>query len=248
MGKDAPERERLLIKFQFPSNGKGYLNVWTTSYPRCLPRLVSVSIPFKRERVSQFEAKRNPHNNPDEVSIPFKRERVSQSKAEKPKFARRSVSIPFKRERVSQCCGLIVSAVSSSSVSIPFKRERVSQLRQEISKDTRFLMFQFPSNGKGYLNLNRCLRYGTRFRFNSLQTGKGISIYYNNQRGASPPQFQFPSNGKGYLNLRVPTLCIAYNRFQFPSNGKGYLNLQIRHTVNNPCCVSIPFKRERVSQ
>ena len=62
--------------------------------------------------------------------------------------------------------------------------------------------FQFPSNGKAYLNLG--------------PETKGLKVLM---------WFQFPSNGKAYLNLEPP----QHNRhrkvtFQFPSNGKAYLN------------------------
>ena len=36
--------------------------------------------------------------------------------------------------------------------------------------------------------------------------------------------------------------------FQFPSNGKVYLNLDVRTRVGGRVCVSIPFKRESISE
>ena len=65
--------------------------------------------------------------------------------------------------------------------------------------------------------------------------------------------FQFPSNGKAYLNdfLREMNIAIGdgTDKFQFPSNGKAYLN---RNTniglMPKRDCVSIPFKRESVSE
>ena len=61
--------------------------------------------------------------------------------------------------------------------------------------------FQFPSNGKAYLNSQGFL--GNRKR----------------------TWFQFPSNGKAYLNDCVnPSPRAKERTFQFPSNGKAYLN------------------------
>ena len=107
------------------------------------------------------------------VSIPFKRESVSQDRKNLHKPLRLSfnslqtgkritrhirrdlsnqlwelVSIPFKRESVSQ---VTTTIAASYQVSIPFKRESVSQ---EIpagadGADVK-IEFQFPSNGKAY--------------------------------------------------------------------------------------------------
>ena len=87
------------------------------------------------------------------------------------------------------------------------------------------VVFQFPSNGKAYLN-DIC---------GSILTE--IST------------FQFPSNGKAYLNLDLNLVRLAIVAwFQFPSNGKAYLNetgLDISDVLGS---VSIPFKRESVSE
>ena len=85
-----------------------------------------------------------------------------------------------------------------SSVSIPFKRESVSErwvfspywllwpcfnslqtgkriwTKSEMVKLALAQVFQFPSNGKAYLNCTICVRCRNRLSFNSLQTGKRI--------------------------------------------------------------------------
>ena len=62
--------------------------------------------------------------------------------------------------------------------------------------------------------------------------------------------FQFPSNGKGFPNdLKVePEVVAEPVEFQFPSNGKGFPNMVIRRYGIDGLLVSIPFKRERLSE
>ena len=78
-------------------------------------------------------------------------------------------------------------------------------------------MFQFPSNGKAYLNGNGGM--------------PGVKI----------KKFQFPSNGKAYLNRYPSLLKQELKRFQFPSNGKAYLNmpLVIQNNHATPCFNSL---------
>ena len=112
------------------------------------------------------------------------------------------VSIPFKRESISEPggSGRVYSTVNN--VSIPFKRESISELPVQAQAPTDADdKFQFPSNGKVYLNsLEQSRRRGAcchvsipfkresiseltqkawyletpQSRFNSLQTGKYI--------------------------------------------------------------------------
>ena len=111
-----------MVKFQFPSNGKVYLDVGSngqndgTNY---------VSIPFKREGVSGHEII-DSLNDPELVSIPFKREGVS---------------------------GLVIGAV------VRYRKGK----------------FQFPSNGKVYLDSTGFWANAPIVTsFNSLQTGRCI--------------------------------------------------------------------------
>ena len=259
--------------FQFPSNGKGYLNLPKSETPK-VGKIVS--IPFKRERVSQFRTRnclicqtpsfQFPSNgkgylNPDksrpdyfykefqfpsngkgylnniyckvkdkssltcfnslqtgkgisiqwademealgltEVSIPFKRERVSQFGLCKCSARLKHVSIPFKRERVSQS---MTTDVAQFKKAFQFPSNGKGYLNQApIKMSAKVGAFQFPSNGKGYLNSGSAATWWRlSTSFNSLQTGKGISIYGVSFFSLVLPWFQFPSNGKGYLNER----------------------------------------------
>ena len=65
-----------------------------------------------------------------------------------------SVSIPFKREGVSGPRLAVQQSFETHYVSIPFKREGVSGLEMgnAVSEQVKF---QFPSNGKVYLDASR---------------------------------------------------------------------------------------------
>ena len=114
-----------------------------------------------------------------------------------------------------------------NQVSIPFKRESVSEPVEKTSVNYQHSnWFQFPSNGKAYLNeriMVRARSYGLQFQFPS--NGKA---YLNpsdiGPEGKQTKKFQFPSNGKAYLNVEPGRLLTTATLFQFPSNGKAYLN------------------------
>ena len=61
-------------------------------------------------------------------------------------------------------------------VSIPFKRESISE-RKSLDARHDLMKFQFPSNGKAYLNES-----------------------FEEKFSEFTVEFQFPSNGKAYLN------------------------------------------------
>ena len=86
-------------------------------------------------------------------------------------------------------------------------------------------MFQFPSNGKVFLNYFKPLKI----------TLPHIS-------------FQFPSNGKVFLNERSFDAPTQPSLFQFPSNGKVFLNRISQSWTQLHRSVSIPFKREGLSE
>ena len=60
--------------------------------------------------------------------------------------------------------------------------------------------------------------------------------------------FQFPSNGKAYLNFFKTNDNYEDKLFQFPSNGKAYLNHSHFFLRGEITLVSIPFKRESISE
>ena len=87
--------------FQFPSNGKVFPN---RRFKRESYDTIEVSIPFKREGISERYGCNNHHHRPYfQVSIPFKRESISERAWRvrcEPEWGR--VSIPFKRESISE--------------------------------------------------------------------------------------------------------------------------------------------------
>ena len=113
-------------KFQFPSNGKAYLNL---SEPSRGVTVTPVSIPFKRESVSE---------RPQKPTRPWD-ERVCFNSLQTGK--RIWTRWLFRNLQTWQ------------KVSIPFKRESVSEQNNCPSCYSSFWQqFQFPSNGKAYLN------------------------------------------------------------------------------------------------
>ena len=137
------------LQFPFPSNGKAYRKSRICLIYRA--KFNCVSIPFKRESLSQGRAHRL-HPVPDLrfhslqtgkpiashrqvfwgyeqllVSIPFKRESLSQGFEICEFRSLWSVSIPFKRESLSQVQMRTTPRQMTGFVSIPFKRESLSQ-------------------------------------------------------------------------------------------------------------------------
>ena len=216
-------KERIL-QFQFPSNGKVYLKQGDARTPEDQRR---VSIPFKRESVSQdFIHELKEDSIFIRVSIPFKRESVSQVDTRRAEGRHKAgfnslqtgkcISSP-KWSHPNPCAqnslfqfpsnGKVylkdsqrVSARIQVRVSIPFKRESVSQASTLRIYSRAFCRFQFPSNGKVYLKPSALAIAST--------TAKLVSIPFKRESvsQAVPPTvqercagFQFPSNGKVYL-------------------------------------------------
>ena len=188
-----------------------------------------VSIPFKRESASQV--KTVSVDLETGVSIPFKRESVSQDQRDSGRDEEcNCVSIPFKRESVSQverrrtCCAL------RGIVSIPFKRESVSQA------------FTYPEVRPPFAD-----------GFNSLQTGKCISSgSLWKSTGRSSLSVSIPFKRESVSQGDILQSVMEMTEFQFPSNGKVYLKPLSKYIKNSrrgeSPFVSIPFKRESVSQ
>ncbi len=137
-------------------------------------------------------------------------------------------------------------------VSIPFKREGLSEPNDDTPVDTRYMRFQFPSNGKVFPNKMRRRWLNYFFLcFNSLQTGRSfrtctchIDVYMT-----STDRFQFPSNGKVFPNLVAVFEELRLIEFQFPSNGKVFPNwYSVLELIHEHLDVSIPFKREGLSE
>ena len=209
--------------FQFPSNGKAYHKIISTAQSN---NQIKVSIPFKRESVSQGianypsikaeEAFQFPSNGKAYhkhrvvleyfggqrmlVSIPFKRESVSQDRHHPNDWPRWVVSIPFKRESVSQDCVRMGNKIRIFIVSIPFKRESVSQGRPPLKWSSRWKSFNSLQTGKRITRF-RCV-VSLKFRLEVSIPFKRESVSQDVVRrgrcGRISLSFQFPSNGKAY--------------------------------------------------
>ena len=171
---------RYTLPFQFPSNGKVYLKSFSGTYGYVLS--VWVSIPFKRESVSQ-EGTANFRESKwhSKVSIPFKRESVSQGAfaamkdiehhlfqfpsngkvylkfSAQIRIGMKEIVGSFNSLQTGKCISRHRCNIKPSNffgpVSIPFKRESVSQ--------------ESVAEVQAWIKVNKS--------FNSLQTGKCIS-------------------------------------------------------------------------
>ena len=123
----------------------------------------------------------------------------------------RKVSIPFKRESVFRVnMWLTETCMRMFLFQFPSNGKVYSEVNVQISMCANCLMFQFPSNGKVYSEI----AYGNdetvqKLRFNSLQTGKCIqSLTLWNTWKSKRKRFQFPSNGKVYSEIYFTCMII----------------------------------------
>ena len=189
------------ISFQFPSNGKGFPN---TSGPKQIKQhLRKVSIPFKRERLSE-----------QAVSFCHMLDYEGFNSLQTGKAFRtsnrghttRNPIIVFNSLQTGKAFRTHHGRIPERTrhqVSIPFKRERLSELTNCYNCKRCKGWFQFPSNGKGFPNGSiRVVRQNRWASFNSLQTGKAFRTNNFRENIMQARQlFQFPSNGKGFPNL-----------------------------------------------
>ena len=145
------------------------------------PRNSGVSIPFKREGLSEhadftdandvevtitFQFPSNGKDFPNKLYLPLRvaftnkfqfpsnGKGLSELKLFMPQPTIQKVSIPFKREGLSERWTLMAILISVTRVSIPFKREGLSELLGYHEDEIKLrLKFQFPSNGKDFPNL-----------------------------------------------------------------------------------------------
>ncbi len=166
----------LTMMFQFPSNGKVFPN-WEDMRP--LKRGRTVSIPFKREGLSEQELQEEYEVKVSFVSIPFKREGLSEP---------RMVLI-----RLGACSGF-----NSLQTGRSFRTNII-----HLSMLHEYQGFQFPSNGKVFPNTNFRLTSAklVSHGFNSLQTGRSFRTFrITYVQDTRIIKFQFPSNGKVFPN------------------------------------------------
>ena len=142
--------------------------------------------------------------------------------------AYRSVSIPFKRENIyQQKMEWREWHTRLQYVSIPFKRENIYQLYLGSLTAATSISFQFPSNGKTYINLEP------------------------KHRMRQWSEFQFPSNGKTYINFisRLFRRFVSCQKVSIPFKRENIYQLcKDIFRCFAVLRVSIPFKRENIYQ
>ena len=265
----------LLILFQFPTNGKDfpnqtYLNgiletgffgfnslqtgrTFRTKLFSLETKFFSVSIPFKREGLSELTSHTSPEANKLcfnslQTGRTFRTKKLNEGGVlcivlsfnslqtgrtfRTPCFfyacGRISeVSIPFKREGLSeQQDGNQVTYIYCH-VSIPFKREGLSEPKHAVAY-TAVHMVSIPFKREGlservYNKIQIKLKFN---RFNSLQTGRTFRTPLPRLKVVWAIWFQFPSNGKDFPNPWVGFSGLDVSVwFQFPSNGKDFPNI-----------------------
>ena len=138
----------------------------------------------------------------------------------------KDVSIPFKRESGWQGDRPRHRTAWQDRVSIPFKRESGDKDKYALGGKWPGGMFQFPSNGNAYHKPEKT----------------------NHDKATH--MFPFPSNGKVHRKFKTNRVIKhKTDRFPFPSNGKAYHKRSIAALIEVALTrVSIPFKRESVSQ
>ena len=113
--------------------------------------------------------------------------------------------------------------------------------------------FLFPSTGKAFLNRIPWVCW--------TNCGRNVSIPFKRD-GVSEQatgathietiewEFLFPSNGTAFLNTlieaRLATPIVI--KFLFPSTGTAFLNYKAQQALHGTSEVSIPFKRDGVSE
>ena len=227
---------------------------------RCKARskaCTGVRFRFNSLQTGKGIARMNKHLDVSKLGLPFqfpsngKGDRKSQTHENRESEVE-GVSIPFKRERVWQAAYLLqatgmrltcfnslqtgkcMARQSKSAagtpligfVSIPFKRESVFKASPIVCFLLECYLFQFPSNGKGY-------RKPTAMVSNSMILSA----------------FQFPSNGKVDRKTaglgKMSRTKISFNSLQ---TGKWIASKISPRRIPSKIIVSIPFKRESVSQ
>ena len=138
------------------------------------------------------------------------------------------------------------------------------------------MWFQFPSNGKDFPNGTPLppLSRGFPFGFNSLQTGRTFRTIPKRWTSRKLPSFNSLQTGRTFRTKTSEQLwerlaIQSFNSlqtgrtfrtkhhidaskntilFQFPSNGKDFPNYHTKGQKWKPIFVSIPFKREGLSE
>ena len=119
-----------------------------------------------------------------------------------------------------------------------------------MNENLKTLSFNSLQTGRSFRTIDKVtLSTIDKTSFNSLQTGRSFRTVVNVLHiESSNEEFQFPSNGKVFPNTCVIDHVCVVSKFQFPSNGKVFPNVCFRHFRHRHFRVSIPFKREGLSE
>ena len=187
-------------KFQFPSNGKVFPNSGG-SYDTTTE--VLVSIPFKREGVSELNKCRGDISSRYlMVSIPFKREGVSEQMNYEEIFRRNLFQFPS-NGKVFPNASVIIRHQKTPTPS--FNSLQTGRCFRTLMPQSNRYMMELCFNS---LQTGRCFRTedmsslprkATR-SFNSLQTGRCFRTQADDATEEEAKLFQFPSNGKVFPN------------------------------------------------
>ena len=164
-----------------------------------------VSIPFKREGLSEQNLQVIQMITTNQVSIPFKREGLSERNdtSDSKDEVKEQFQFPSNGKDFPNFSFVVAWVWMGVEVSIPFKREGLSELISCFGLAKTLPMFQFPSNGKDFPN--------------------EVSAHIIN---ILQPTFQFPSNGKDFPNLQYWHLRLSLsNKVSIPFKREGLSEL-----------------------
>ena len=158
------------------------------------------------------------------VSIPFKRESVSQAFILYPciRYFFQCFNSLQTGKRITREAVIADAEITMNTFPFPSngKADHKSELTTYHVKQND--KFPFPSNGKAYHKAEWAGSAGPfGSGFHSLQTGKPIQRIYRLPVWHRVSMFPFPSNGKAYPKYFYrDDLLAAAAKFPFPSNGK----------------------------
>ena len=208
---------KVLITFQFPSNGKLHSNDLKR---RRICRRNKVSIPFKRE--TAFKPIAGINNLTGFIQFQFPSNGKLHSNCQfsfRLRLDLSHVSIPFKRETAFKLSG---SGCHTKvlCVSIPFKRETAFKPLYDVKGRLWFEEFQFPSNGKLHSNpiVDGEEYHGQYYVSIPFKRETAFKRLRSKMDARESAVFQFPSNGKLHSNvttgLRVSPCIVSFNSLQ----------------------------------
>ena len=191
----------LIIKFQFPTNGKAHSDKRLKSFLR-LPRWSKFQFPTNGKAHSDLQRLLRGRSS-TKVSIPYEREGTFRRLRRETKRSRISVSIPYEREGTFRLSIFNSNTELHIEFQFPTNGKAHSDGTLAASAQHTDILFQFPTNGKAHSDFRRSVgtpfsqrvsipyeREGTfrhsnesknfrsnNHRFNSLRTGRHIQTW-----------------------------------------------------------------------